>query len=265
MQFFRIFQHLLPRGEAWKLTIQKTLRRFFEGLSSEPERVRGFTDAVLLDLFPATARTPGALEEWEHQYGLEPNENEQARRSALAAEWRATGGQSPDYIEGVLRTAGFDVYVHDWWASGPPYVARDPRDYTEQPRVGSWRCGSLDNTAPVFGPTCSGFSSGPRCNRFLNNETHYLVNKDLTRRAPPPVPSDPATWPYFLYIGTQVFGGTATVDITRRAAFERLLLQLRPTHQWIVTMVEYVAVGSLATESGDTIITEDGDYIAAEG
>src|SRR5687768_9476272 len=117
---FRAFEHLVPRAQAWRLGLGKQLRRLFEGLVPSFEREREFADDVYLDLFPDTTRE---LEAWESQYGLEPapSDSEATRRLALAAEWAATGGQSPAYIQGVLQAAGFDVYVHEWWASGPPY------------------------------------------------------------------------------------------------------------------------------------------------
>lgn len=266
MLFFRVFQHLLPRSQAWRITIAKTLRKFFEGLSAAPEDVRDFVDGVYGDLFPATARSrdedggSGALEEWEAQFGLVPSElsNFDARRAAVDAAWKAQGGQSPAYIESVLQSAGFDVYVHDFWASGPPYVARDPRDYTTAPRVGTYRCSGFATQ-----PTCSSSASQPRCNAFLNNDPHYLVNKDLTRRAPPPIPDDPSKFPFFMYVGGSTFGTTATVDAARRDEFQRLLLRLRPLHLWIVTLVDYVTFSgtALVTRSGLRITTRNGDHI----
>lgn len=270
MLFFRQLQHLLPRGQAWSLTIQKTLRNFFLGLSEQPQETRNYIDKVYLDLFPATARSKddpdpaersGALEEWERHYGLTPTGTEDERRLALAAEWRATGGQSPAYIQGVLQAAGFDVYVFDWWISGPPYVARDPRDYTEQPCIGSYQC-----TSNLFQfssqPQCSSLPSQPQCNDWLANEIYYLVNQDLTRRAPPPVPSDPNTFPYWFYICGPTFGDFALVDITRKAEFERLILKLRPLHLWAGVRVDYVAMGGtpLATE-GDHLMTTEGGVV----
>jgi hypothetical protein len=257
--FFRIYQHLLPRAEAWKITIAKTLRRFFEGLAVQPEATRLFADQVYEDLFPETTR---ALAEFEEQFGLEPNGDEAARRLLLAAEWQANGGQSPDYIQGVLQTAGFDVYIHDWWSSGPPYVARDPRAYTTRPLVGLFRCQALPTT--IGKPRCTKFrASQARCNRFLNNDPHYLVNKDLTLRAPPLVPDDPNKWPYFMYVGGATFPNHATVDVTRRAEFERLLLKLRPAHLWIVTLIDYATIGGthITTRSGLRITTRGGDRL----
>jgi hypothetical protein len=80
----------------------------------------------------------------------------------------------------------------------------------------------------------------PVANAWLVNEPGYLVNKLLTRDAPPPVPSDPDRWRFFLYFGAEDFGVKAAVPVARREEFERLLLKIRPAQQWIVTLVDYV-------------------------
>lgn len=260
MLFFRIFQHLLPRSKVWALAFGSTIQKFFLGLSRQPEAIKGFLDSVYLDFFPATTRSEeetdgsGALEEWERQFGLEPTGTIDERRVALAAEWQANGGQSPAYIQGVLRAAGYDVYIHDWWSSGPPYVARDPRDYTEVPLIGIYQC-TGDAFRESSQPQCSALPTQPQCNDWLANETYYLVNRDLTRRAPPPVPSDPDTFPYWFYVGGETFPDHAVVDASRRAHFERLLLKLRPTHLWIGVLVDYEVL------EGTLLVTSDGDYI----
>jgi hypothetical protein len=247
MLFLRILQHLLPRAQAWRLTIARTLRSFFEGLALQPAAIREYIDLVWEDIVPSTTRL---LNEWERHFGLTLTDTSSepavtAGRERLAAEWAASGGQSPAYIQGVLHAAGFtDLFVHDWWiGEGPPYVARDPRDYTELPQVGTYRCGSEANpngVGFVDGPTCSDGTGGPRCNNFLINDPGYLVNKDLTPRAPPPVPGDPLTWPYFIYIADETFTeDPVVVDASRRDELERLLLKLRPTHNWIVLFVDY--------------------------
>jgi hypothetical protein len=260
--FFRVLQHLLPRGSAWSLTVQKTLRDFFLGLAEQPTATKTFIDEVYEDLHPETTRY---LAEWEKQFGLAPAADavEADRRLALAAEWAATGGQSPRYIEDVLQTAGFDVYVHEWWDPGTGDT-RDPRDYTNQPLIGIYQCTGDDEFGYPFAsqPQCSAFASQPQCNGFLANDTFYLVNKDLTRRAPPRVPDDPETWPYFLYIGAEDFPGLVAIDPARRSEFERLILKLRPTHNWIVELIDWGSGGG--AEGGLYISTEDLDHITTE-
>lgn len=235
MLFLRVFQHLLPRGTAWRLTITKTLRKFFEGLTTAPAAARDFVDEVHRDAFPATTRE---LAEWENQFGIVPQGNDAARRLELAAHWAAQGGQDPKYLQDTLQAAGFPLYIHEWWSSGPPYVARDPRDYTVQPLIGSYQCTGAAFLADQ--PQCTGSgSTQPQCNAFLVNEPGYIVNRDLTPRAPPPVPDDPAFWPYFLYFGAATFPNKVTLAIGQREALERLVLKICPMQQWLVMRVDY--------------------------
>lgn len=252
MSFLRIFEHLLPRGEAWKLRpVTKKLRELFAGLTDAPTRARDFVDDAHDDLYPEHTR---ALEQWEAQFALSGSGTDADRRAQLDATWKALGGQSPRYIEDVLHAAGFtQVFVHDWWSSGPPYVARDPRLYTTQPTIGTVQCGE---------PLAQCGEPGALANAFLANEPGYIVNLDLTPTAPPPVPDDPDTWPYFLYFGSEVFGSVVNVPEDRRADFEELLLRICPAHLWLVTMVDY-DIGALITDGGDTFVTETGDRIIA--
>ena len=251
MSFFRIFEHLLPNAEAWRLRAGTRIREFFQGLTRAPSDARDFVDLVHEDLYPSSTRF---LEEWESQFALDGAGTDSERRTALAAAWQATGGQSPRYLQDVLQAAGFDVYVHDWWSSGPsPCVPRDPRDYTQQPLIGTVQCGE---------PLAQCGEPDALCNNFLANDPKYLVNLDLTRRAPPPVPNDTSKWPFFVYVGGETFGEIVILTDERRAALERLLLRIFPAHVWIVTLVD--APEALITEGGDTLITEGGDTIATE-
>src|SRR5690606_34737223 len=184
------------------------LRRFFEGLAEEPEEIREYADEVLLDAFPETTRQ---LDAWEEQFAIQsPASSEQARRNAIAAAWQP-GGQSPRYIQDTLQAAGFDVYVHEWWASTSPYVARDPRPYINQPIIGTYHC--FDGPGQ---PQCFDGPGAPECNDFLANDVGYLVNLDLTKRAPPPVPAESKYWPYSIYIGAETFPNRAEILDRRR-------------------------------------------------
>lgn len=311
MPFFRQFQHLLPDGKAWRITVDKTLRRFFEGLTNAPSDSRDYVDDVYDDTFPATTRE---LPQWEKQFGIIAGSTDAIRRANIAAEWAATGGQSPAYIQSILQLAGFNVFVHDPFpdefakgpvtsvvvgatgiqifstgfvhglkvgqlvfhtgiaestynglfvttkiidantyevgatfvgnSSGPadgtqPFVYRpaDPRTYTNQPLIGTFQSSALASQ-----PQCtpSDFPSQPQCNGLLANDVMYLVNDTLTKLPPPLVPDDPATWPYFIYIGGATFPNTVIIDTDRRQEFERLVLKLCPAHVWIVELIDFI-------------------------
>lgn len=239
MDFFRQYEHLLPNAHAWRLTIDRTLRRLFEGLSDFPAQFRAYIDLIWWDLFPSTTR---ALDEWRAQFGFPDTGSEHEQRERLAFAWRSPGGQSKAAIEAALHAAGFaNLFVHEWWTSGPPFVARDPRLYTTKPRVGRYRCrSSAIEQARCRPPTMS----QAQCSAVLANDPGYIVNQDLTGRAPPAVPDDPAVWPFFLYVGGATFPDEAVVFPQRRAELEALLLSIIPAQQWLVTLVNYTTGAS---------------------
>ncbi len=244
MTFFRQFKHLLPDARAWRLTIEKTLRAFFEGLAAgAPTDAREYIDDVYDDLLPPTTRE---LTEWEQQFGLIEASTDAARRLNIAAAWAETGGQSPSYIQGQLQAAGFNVFIYDWWSSASPYVPRDPRLHTNQPLIGSVRCSAFPSQTrcnsglDAFGNPISGQG---RCNAFLSNEIFYIVNDTLRNDAPPRVPDDSDFWPFFLYFASVTFPTPAQVPNDRRAEFERLVLKLTPTQNWKVLLVDYTTSG----------------------
>lgn len=233
---FTTFQHLLPRSVAWRTTIRKTLRRYLEGLAAFAGDVKTFVDLVYLDLFPSSTRE---LADWETQFALPGTGTEAARRLRLAAAWATQGGQDPNYIQSALHAAGFTtVFIYEWWSSGPPYVARDPRNHTIQPVLGFYECESSTPWECLDpGPA---EQLAPHCDDTLANDPGYLVNLDLTRRAPPAVPDDPALWPYFLYFAGEAFPEFAAVDAARLEELKELLLSICPAQQWIVLMVDPV-------------------------
>lgn len=262
---FQTLRRLLPDAKAWRLSIGTRIRQFFEGLAEEPGEICDYADNVFLDAFSGSTRH---LSAWENQFGhITIGQTEAARRLDLAASWAATGGQDPSYIRNQLHTAGFDVYIHAWHESGPnPWVARNPLDYAEQPLIGVYQCEEDPGyeEPPQQWEAFDG-PGAPHCTAFLANDPRYLVNDDLTTRAPPPIPTDPSRWPFFIYVGGETFPEYAAVEGSRRAEFERLLLKLMPTQQWIVVLVDYFdPEGALLTEGGEILLTEGGETLYVE-
>lgn len=241
--WLRIYQHLLPQAQAWRITVAKTLRSFFVGLTGLPTDARQYIDDVHDDLYPDSTRQ---LAEWETQFGLTPSAGatDGDRRVHLAGAWQAQGGQSPRYIQDVLQAAGFPLYVYEWWdpTALPTVTAKNPHTYTNQPLIGEFVCKPTADPAWVCkAKTLGGVPQVQAvCTNWLNNETHYLVNLNLTRKAPPPVPNDSTKYPYFLYVGGSTFPTHASIPVARRGELEALLLKLRPSQNWVVTLIDYV-------------------------
>lgn len=228
--FFRVFQHLWFRSEAGDITQVKPLRAFFEGLTGLGSDFKTFVDLVYLDLFPGSTRE---LDAWEAVFGIESKTLVEAdRRAALASAWQATGGQTPEYIQTTLQAAGFNVFIHEWWelpVVGAP-VARNPQlilsdegtEYTATCGNGISSCGD--------GFSSAGSSSSPVGFAIVNNPDPNNL---------PTITSDPDEWPYFLYIGGEVFPESASVAVARRNEFETLCLKICPTQNWLGMLIEY--------------------------
>jgi hypothetical protein len=246
---FNLFKHLLPHAEAWTITIDKVLRQLFEGTAPSFEDAREWFDLIWLDLFPQTTRH---LTQWESQFGLTNGLNillEQDRRNRLEANWQATGGQSPYYIQTTLRAAGFDVYVYDWWSSvGPPPVERDPA-LANYLLVNKLYTAVVDYEVGCGEPDMECGEAIAECgenNGIIFDRTEY----------PWPGFYDPWRKKYVYYICGPTFGSEAVVPIDRLDEFEDLVLKLSPEHLWIGMYVRYAPY-----------IVEDGtgDYVVEDG
>lgn len=228
--FSRIVRHLLPTGRAWRLFPGSLLAKFVDGLVAFSADVREFVDLVWLDTQPQDTRE---LEKWETIFGLNPlGLTEQQRRDAVEGAWRATGGQSPQYIQDVLHAAGFTtVYIHEWWVPGTtPPVPRDPSGVssfiTAQDGAAVMQDGGdAAQDGGLFGGT--------------PDQGYFLVNKLSSEGGQVSAPSDPAQFRYILYFGGEVFGEAADVPAGRRRELETLLLRVKPAQQWLGLLIDY--------------------------
>ncbi len=223
------FKQLLPSGKAWRLTIDRQLRQFFEGLSVEPGDAQDYQDGVWNDYRP---QPTSKLSEWEDQFGLiSTGLTEQERRDRLAATWKAQGGQSPRYLQDTVQNAGFPLYIHEWWWPGiTPPIVRDPRSWISVDGTGFRVVTRLGEPETILGE--------PSARLGTSEPLGDLIEDNL--REPVVIPSDPDTWPYFLYFGGQVFGESVQIPIERRQELDTLLLKLCPAQQWVGIFVEYV-------------------------
>lgn len=261
---FRMYQHLLPDGEATDTVPDKQLREYYEGMSNSWDDVKEFYDDIWLDLYPQTTRE---LEAWEDQFNLTGANaiTEQQRRDRLAGAWSAQGGQDPKYIQDTIQAAGFNVYIHEFWELPKVYppVVRNPNLYIN------------DSLLPVYTmeagePLAQAGETNAEAGDSLGGLGYLLVNKirtstknlvmlageDIAEAGEPlaeagqfdtfifgfvqyEIPGDPDTWPYFLYFGAETFPDTAIVPAARRNEFETLVRRITPAQQWLGMLIQY--------------------------
>lgn len=262
VDFFRVIEHLLPRARAWQIKLDLQMRQFFEGLTGLPQDARDFFDGVFADIFPDSTTQ---IDLWEEQWGLTNTGLTDAQRQArLDAAWKSVGGQSPRYLQDIVQGNGFNVFLHPWWeqpAASPP-VAHNPNLLLEDSSIlylvglddPDMECGEAD---ALLGITATPVGY-PLVNKIRTSVTQFLGCDDPELECgealaqcgqalgttfgiePYTIPSDPDTWPYFLYWGAETFPNLATVESSRRDEFEDLLLSLCPGQQWLGILVTYV-------------------------
>jgi len=264
-----IIKHLLPNAKAWRITLDKNLKRFFGGLDYLETSIKSFYDLLWVDINPQTTRQ---ITEWEDQFGLNNSMlTEQQRRDRLSASWSAFGGQSPKYIQDKLQAFGFNVYIHEWWepASRPAvgiHAAGTPRNpflYINSSTILAMvDCGeALAQCGEAFAQ--AGNTVNPPgyllVNKILVSQENFTITcgealaqageslaqcgqfdgfvefyKEYT------LPFNQDYWSYILYIGGQTFGTMAQVPPARKDEFEALCLRLKPAQQWLGMLVDYV-------------------------
>jgi len=261
-----LFKHLLPKAKAWSITQTKRLREFFVGLSGIEPDFKEFADDVILDVFPETTRE---LDAWEDQFVLPENTSltESVRRERLSAAWKVLGGQDIKYIQGTLRDAGFDVYVHEWWSSpGPPPVARNPHGSV----IGNnyMLVNIIIEQTSEITSLCG--ESSMECGEPLAECGEY--NPSVFGRKKYPVPGYPAQYPYIIYIGGETYPNNAQVPLSRKDELEALLLKICPSQQWIGMLITYTVPFvelTVPAESGSyeatTPLTIDWNFFGLEG
>ncbi|WFS86256.1 hypothetical protein vBVhaSMAG7_039 [Vibrio phage vB_VhaS_MAG7] len=251
-----LWKAALPQSRMFSLIITKTLRLFYQGLTY-PQYYRDLFDTTYKQLDPQVTDN---LLRWEDQFYLPSSGlTEQERRDRLEATWRMTGGQSPAYLQSILRGYGFDVYVHDWWLPDGELVNLTMGD-DEAVMGGEFAVMGADliNTPVPWNP-----------NELLISPYYPLVNRISSDRFQPltmgsddgfmgsddgfmgnlvevsssefyPIPADPVKWRGFVYVAGETMPNTATVPLARQDEFEELILSIFPADKWVGVLVDFV-------------------------
>ena len=248
-----LWKVVLPQSRAFSLIINKTMRRFFGGLCY-PQDFRDESDRMYKQLDP---QVTDALLKWESQFYLpDTGLTEQQRRDRLEATWKMTGGQSPAYLQSILRGYGFDVYVHDWWMPAGNKNLTMGSSVSFMGGEFSFMGQLFDNypspwdpnlilippyyplvnkiASQVFAPITMGSGSAYMGNAFMGDVIDTEFTPDY------PIPSNPDKWRYFCYVGGEEMPNQATVPLSRKNEFEELILAIFPAQLWVGIIVEYV-------------------------
>jgi hypothetical protein len=254
MSLFETLQRLLPRGRAFRLSVDKSLTKLLRGIAKAADDAKAFVDAVYLDQFAETTRE---IRELEREHGLPPAISVPIARLHVAAERKRVRNLSPYSLQKTLQDAGFDVYVHECWS--PSGLLRNPRPHIDAPRLGrhQMRSPSSPNVVRMRGRLDS---TGALFSQYSMNTEHtpqnVALNKTLQRQEIVVAPSNRDAWVGYFYIGAATFPQRAAVPESRLEELWFWVMRCRPLHLIPVLLVSPVPDSGPAPGDGVWDVTK---------
>ena len=230
MSFFKVFKLLFPRVKSFELVFETKLKKFIRGLSVLPEDTKKETEKVFLDLFPETTRF---FDEWEKQFAVlfASEQYGENRVGILKALWKAnSGGQSLEYIQGVLQSVIPEIKVFE---NNP---IKNPRDTNA---VLSCMCGQKWSVCGNKKLSC-GFKVGDEkfVPAVIRNDSEQTYD----------IPVDKHYWENYFFVAKDVvrnkrqeiiYCQKMTVDAKWKAYIEYLILKMKPAHTGVIVFIEW--------------------------
>ena len=230
MSFFKVFKLLFPRVKSFELVFETKLKKFIRGLSVLPEDAKTETEKVFLDLFPETTR---AFDEWEKQFAVLFASEQYGENCVgiLKALWQAnSGGQSLEYIQGILQSVIPEINVFE---NNP---VKNPRDANA---VISCMCKQKWSVCGNKKLSC-GFKVGDE-NFFpavIRNDSEQTYD----------IPVDKHYWENYFFFFFYVVRNTRqeivcckkmTADAKWKSYVEYLILKMKPVHTGVIVFIDW--------------------------
>lgn len=252
--FSKTLRSLFPTGQVFRFFSGTQFRLFIDALAQEPERIIMHADEI------RDAGIPGyipsdALSDWESFLNLNPDSalTDVQRQQRITGKIATIGGQGKDYLQDVLQSAGFPVYVFENIPSTEPsarvYTAAlgnfqlgetDLGDYSNRidPRS---LLGTLIYGAPVW-DTLKNYTCA--LGNFQLDDTDCQLseyNGTETIEVEYTIPADSSRFIFVWFICDQS-GVNHFVDIPieRKDDFKKLVNAIKPVHTWALAQINWV-------------------------
>ena len=180
-KFKKVIEALLPHSRQWNLTKTRNMERLFAAIAVLPEDLRREIEAVYLDRFPETTRSP---EKWEQVFQVIFTSAElEIRRNVLAGLWQMNNsGGAIIFLRRVLQEVWPEIQV----------VENVPVGNTRGPNAVSYMVCGNDIACCGNRKAVCGYREGDG-----DFETTILRNDTASSYT---IPNDPAWWRYCFYV-----------------------------------------------------------------
>lgn len=231
----RLAKRLYPKGRAWKIPFLGDFEKLHKGLAKSENKLVQAAMSVLDSTLPDNDNFDTAdAANWERCLGLtyQPGTTLADRKAAIKTHLNHPGTiaarQTAAYIESVLRSANFDVYVYenrflegsppDWVTKTPAEVLGVPAGYAA---LGNFELGELNLASEWVDGNITIIAN--HVEDDLDADFGFGDNLRST-----------------FYIAGSAITAFADVDAVRKKEFRQLIMRLKPQQAVGVLFVNYV-------------------------
>lgn len=228
--FFDSIRLLFPSSTAWNITQQKNMRKLLAAIAVLPDDLRNEIEAVYMDYFPETTRSP---EKWEQVFQVIFTQAELSlRRSVLAGLWQMNNnGGAAVFLRKVLQEVWPELQLVENIPVGNP---RGPS------AVNFMVCGNQTSCCGNRKAVC-GYRIGDG-----DFETTILRNDTASSYS---IPNNPAWWGYCFYLceravrdsaGRIIYVKRIEIPAVYKNYIEYFVLRMKPVQSVAVMAIKWV-------------------------
>jgi hypothetical protein len=248
-KFVKISKQLYPTGRAFRVAEGSELEKLHEALSESESKLDLDSLSILNSVLPDNDNfTELDAELWENRLGLitNPDVSLEDRKLAIIRKMNHPGDiparQSWDYLQDRLRSAGFDVYVHENLTNvSPQDVLALNENYGQ---LGTFQLDDqqLGDVYSYYGNLFNFFQlDDQQLGFFQLNEysyNHKVANnifeeKDYSFNVG-------ANYKSTFFIGGEELGSFADIDVNRKLEFRQLILRIKPVQTVGFLFINYI-------------------------
>lgn len=243
---------LYPSGRAFRMTFGGFLEKLHDALSISEDKAYNSGLSILDSILPDNNNfTEDDAIKWERRLGLITNSLTSLadRKLALLRKINHPGTviarQHYLYLQGQLRNAGFDVYVHEnRFPDGGGFITKTPNEL-----IGV--SGKAVHSPDIqHGQIQHGASFTEKIANSIDAAIDALFNIGNNFR-------------FTFFIGGIVVGDFATIPATREQEFRQMVLRIKPTHTVAFLFINktFSDFTKITSSTEDTKVTSDAENV----
>lgn len=236
--FLKLTKRFYPRGRAFNIPAGSIIEKYHKALIESENSAYTAAVSVLDSILPDNDNfTAEDATDWERRLGLITNTSLtlDQRKQAIERKMNHPGTikarQHYLYVQKYLQDQGFDVYVHEnrFFELGM-WVTKTPAEVIGVSVAGQ-AVHTFDGSFLEHGQVQHGGGFSDKIANSIDKELDLAFDVGANLRST-------------FFIGGQILGTFASVDITREVEFRQAVLRVKPVHSVAFPFINYSVGGS---------------------